>query len=95
MNKQEIIKLLASRLGTSQPQAANAANALLGIIGDALSQGRDVTIPDFGKFSVKTVPQRQGVNPATGERITIPKHSRILFKSYGNIGRFSFKYDVK
>ena len=38
----------------------------------ALKSGEDVNFTGFGKFSVNERGPRQGVNPRTGERITIP-----------------------
>jgi DNA-binding protein HU-beta len=45
---------------------------VLDTISDALARGEDVNFTGFGKFSVAERGPRQGVNPRTGERITIP-----------------------
>ena len=37
-----------------------------------LASGGEVAITGFGRFSVAERSARQGVNPATGERISIP-----------------------
>ena len=44
----------------------------LGTITSSLQNGDDVNFTGFGKFSVNERGPRQGVNPRTGERITIP-----------------------
>ncbi len=44
---------------------------MLGAITDTLARGGDVNFTGFGKFSVAERGPRQGVNPRTGERITI------------------------
>ena len=49
-----------------------AVDAALETIQDALSRGSEVNFTGFGKFSVNERGPRQGVNPRTGERITIP-----------------------
>ena len=41
-------------------------------IADALGSGEEVNFTGFGKFHVSERGPRQGVNPRTGERITIP-----------------------
>jgi DNA-binding protein HU-beta len=55
----------------SKKQASEAVEAVLDGIADALSQGDSVNFTGFGKFSVAERGPRQGVNPRTGERITI------------------------
>ena len=41
-------------------------------ITEALKEGDKVVISGFGQFEVKERAAREGVNPATGEKITIP-----------------------
>lgn len=72
MTKAEFVDRLASdsRVG-SKKQAAETVEAVLDGITDALSGGESVNFTGFGKFSVAERGARQGVNPRTGERITI------------------------
>jgi DNA-binding protein HU-beta len=56
----------------SKKAAADAVEAVLDTIVASLSSGEDVNFTGFGKFSVNERGPRQGVNPRTGERITIP-----------------------
>jgi DNA-binding protein HU-beta len=55
----------------SKKAAADAVDAVLDGVTKALTSGEDVNFTGFGKFSVATRGPRQGVNPRTGERITI------------------------
>ena len=73
MTKSEFVDRLArdDRVG-SKKQANQAVEAVLDSISDALARGEDVNFTGFGKFSVAERGPRQGVNPRTGERITIP-----------------------
>ncbi|HEX2371487.1 MAG TPA: HU family DNA-binding protein [Solirubrobacterales bacterium] len=73
MTKAEFVDRLArdDRVG-SKKQAGQAVEAVLDTISDALARGEDVNFTGFGKFSVAERGPRQGVNPRTGERITIP-----------------------
>lgn len=71
MTKNEFIDQVASRSGLSRKDAAAAVDASLETITDTLSRGSDVTFSGFGKFSVSERSARQGVNPATGEKIQI------------------------
>jgi DNA-binding protein HU-beta len=56
----------------SKKQASDAVEAVLEGIESALKSGESVNFTGFGKFHVAERGQRQGVNPRTGERITIP-----------------------
>lgn len=73
MTKSEFIDKLAGddRVG-SKKAAGDAVEAVLDGIVAALQSGEDVNFTGFGKFSVNERGPRQGVNPRTGERITIP-----------------------
>ena len=73
MTKAEFIDRLAQdrRVG-SKKAAAEAVEAVLDGIASALGSGQSVNLTGFGKFSVAERAPRQGVNPRTGERITIP-----------------------
>jgi DNA-binding protein HU-beta len=73
MTKSDFIDQLArdERIG-SKKEAGDALEAVLDGISSALARGEDVNFTGFGKFHVSERGQRQGVNPRTGERITIP-----------------------
>ncbi len=73
VTKAEFIERLAAddRVG-SKKQAAELVEAIIDGITDALVAGDAVNLTGFGKFQVAERGPRQGVNPRTGERITIP-----------------------
>ena len=71
MTKQEFVDQVADRAGLSKKDAAEAVDAFLGTVEDALKRGSDVTFSGFGKFSVSQRSARVGRNPATGEKIQI------------------------
>jgi DNA-binding protein HU-beta len=73
MTKSEFIDAVANdeRIG-SKKEAGDAVEAVLDTIVDTLKSGGEVNFTGFGKFSVNERGPRQGVNPRTGERITIP-----------------------
>jgi DNA-binding protein HU-beta len=72
LTKAEFVDRLArdGRIG-SKKHAADAVEAVLEGIVDSLRGGDSVNFTGFGKFSVAERSPRQGVNPRTGERITI------------------------
>lgn len=73
MTKAEFIERVASdeRIG-SKKTASDAVEAVIDGIVESLKSGEEVNFTGFGKFSVNERGPRQGVNPRTGERITIP-----------------------
>ena len=73
MTKAEFLDQLSSdeRVG-SKKGASEALDAVLETITETLSGGGEVSFTGFGKFHVAERGPRQGVNPRTGERITIP-----------------------
>ena len=70
MTKAEFVDRIAGDFD-SKKSAADAVEAVLDAISDTLAGGGDVNFTGFGKFSVAERGPRQGVNPRTGERITI------------------------
>jgi len=72
VTKQEFIDQVATRTGLSKRDATEAVESVLGTITDTLKSGGEINFTGFGKFHVAERGDRQGVNPRTGERITIP-----------------------
>ncbi|MDX6587890.1 MAG: DNA-binding protein HU-beta [Solirubrobacterales bacterium] len=70
MTKAEFVEKIAGEFD-SKKAAADAVDTILNGIQDSLVGGDDVNFTGFGKFSVAERGPRQGVNPRTGERITI------------------------
>ncbi|HEX8120374.1 MAG TPA: HU family DNA-binding protein [Solirubrobacteraceae bacterium] len=71
MTKSEFVDQVAARSGLGRKEAAGGVDAALETIQDALQRGSDVTFSGFGKFHVAERGARQGVNPATGEKMQI------------------------
>ena len=70
MTKSEFVEQISSRF-ESKKQAGDAVDAFLDEITNTLAGGGEINFTGFGKFSVAVRGPRQGVNPRTGERITI------------------------
>jgi len=71
VTKSEFVDQVAARSGLGRKEAAQAVDAALETIQDALQRGSEVAFSGFGKFHVAERSARQGVNPATGEKIQI------------------------
>ena len=61
--------------------AAKAVAATVDAITDALVEGDKVALVGFGTFAVKERAARQGVNPRTGEKVTIAAAKAPAFKA--------------
>ena len=93
MNKTQIVAAFAEKAGITKVDASKYFNALMGVMADNIVDG-DGAIPDFGRFSVKHVAERQGVNPATGAKITIAARDKVVFKASDSLPYFSRKHSI-
>ena len=73
VTKAEFLDRLAGdeRIG-GKKAAGDALDAVLEAVTSVLKDGGEINFTGFGKFHVAERGPRQGVNPRTGERITIP-----------------------
>lgn len=86
MNKKSAIEAVKAVMpNLSMREAETAVNTTLQSIANGLERDGEVTLTNFGTFKVKDVPARQGVNPQTGEKITIAAHKKIAFKPFKNV----------
>ena len=81
MTKTSLIDYVAEKAEMSKAEAGRALDAVLDGIVAGLKESGDVTFVGFGKFSVKERPAREGINPATKEKITIPAKNAVTFKA--------------
>jgi DNA-binding protein HU-beta len=87
MNKTELAEKLAKKTGLSNAKATEVVNAIFstdkgeGIIAVELDAGRKVQITGFGTFETRSRAARKGVNPGTGETITIPAKKYAAFRT--------------
>ena len=79
MNRTELAQQVASRADIDNTQAKAAVDAVFESITEELSSGGEVAVSGFGKFSVADRAARQGVNPATGEKIQIAASKAAKF----------------
>ena len=61
-------------------EAAAAVDAVFTTIRDDLARGERVEIRGFGSFEVRRRTARQGEDPVTGERTTLPARAAIRFR---------------
>ncbi len=80
MNKGEFIAALAAKVDAPKTQVAKCYDAFIATLIEGIKEGK-VDLAGFGKFEVKDVAERQGINPATGEKITIAATKKVSFKA--------------
>ena len=85
MNKTDLINALSEETTFSKKDVSRVLDALTRIVERALKQGKKVSITGFGSFLVSDRPARQGINPATNQKLHIPKVTVPKFKAGKNL----------
>ena len=81
MNKTELIEKIAVGAEIKKEDAKKALEVTIEAIKNALIEGDKVQLIGFGTFSVNERPAREGINPATKEKITIAAKKVAKFKA--------------
>ena len=79
--KGDVINSIADQAGISKKEAAAAFDAFVGYISESCQRGERCAIPGLGSFSVSQRKAREGRNPRTNEKITIPASKNVRFKA--------------
>jgi len=85
MNKTQLIEAMAADAGITKAQAKKALDSFMKNVTETLKKGGKVTLIGFGTFSTVTRKAREGRNPATGKKITIPAKTVVKFKPGSNL----------
>ncbi|WP_234572636.1 HU family DNA-binding protein [Rhodohalobacter sp. 614A] len=78
----ELVRLIAKQSEQSESSANSFIHELVQIIEGGLKQSGSVSISGFGKFELRWMKERPGVNPQTGDEITIPGQNKVVFKPF-------------
>ena len=81
MNKTELVEKIAAGADLSKVDEKKALDAAIAAIKDALVAGDKIALVGFGTFAVSERPAREGINPATKEKITIAAKKVAKFKA--------------
>src|SRR6476469_5963181 len=79
--KGDVITAIAEQAGISKKEASAAFDAFVGYVSDSCQRGERCSIPGLGSFSVTQRKAREGRNPRTKEKITIPASRNVRFKA--------------
>jgi DNA-binding protein HU-beta len=72
MNKAELIEKMAGDTKLSKAAVKSVLESFIDSVQGALKKNNSVVLTGFGTFTVIQRKGRTGVNPASGERMTIP-----------------------
>ena len=87
MNKSELIDKIAAGAGLTKADSKKALDAAIAAVKDALVAGDKVALVGFGTFSVNEKPAREGVNPATKQKIKIAAKKVAKFKAGAELAK--------
>ena len=72
MNKGELVDRISQKATVTKKQADAVLSAAVETIMEAVSEGDKVTLVGFGSFERRDRKEREGRNPKTGEKMSIP-----------------------
>ena len=80
MNKSELVAKVAADTELKKGEVEKVIDSLLSTIKEVMVSGDKLQLVGFGTFEAKDRAEKEGVNPATGEKITIPACKVPSFK---------------
>lgn len=72
MNKDALVSAIAGKTDLSKKDVEMVIEAMTEVVTKVLQEGEKVTLTGFGTFRASKRASREGINPQTKERITIP-----------------------
>ena len=78
--KKDLAESLVGKFGYTKKEAGEIVETLFAEIASHLANGDVTDVSGFGKFVVKTRKAREGINPTTQEKITIPASNLPAFR---------------
>ncbi|MBO6164822.1 MAG: HU family DNA-binding protein [Eubacterium sp.] len=81
MNKTELVAAIAEKAGLSKADSEKALKAFVDTVTEAMKSGDKVSLVGFGTFEKTKREAREGINPATKEKIKIAASYSPKFKA--------------
>ncbi len=81
----ELVEAISEQSENSKSFTHDFLKDLVSVVQEGLETHGKVNIAGFGKFELKKMSEREGYNPQTGEKITIPEHNKVVFKPYKDL----------
>ncbi len=81
MNKTELVAKIAEDVALKKSDVEKVLDAFVSNVKDVMAKGDKVQLVGFGTFEAKDRAAKEGVNPATGEKISIAACKVPSFKA--------------
>lgn len=81
MTKAELIEAVAESAKISKLAAGEAVDATFAGIARAIRKNKRFQVPGFGTFTVRSRKARKGINPQTGDVMSIKASRTVGFKA--------------
>jgi len=81
MTKTDLVNLIAEKADYSKKDAEKALSTVIASITEALAKGEKVQLVGFGTFEVRDRKAKEGINPLTKEKLSIPAKKVPAFKA--------------
>lgn len=80
MTKKDIVMKVSNETNLTQIDVKKIVQRTLDVIVESLERGETVELRNFGVFKVKNRRGRVGRNPRTGQEVSVPEKSVVVFK---------------
>ena len=77
MTKNEMAAVVAEKAGLSDKNALVCVTVMCDLIAERIAEDMPITLHGVGTFKTVTRAARQGFNPRTGQKITIPAKNQF------------------
>lgn len=81
----QLVEHVAERTGLSKAQAKQAVSAVFEAMSERLAAGDRIQVSGFGSFEIRDRAERQGTNPRTREKVTIPASKAVGFRAASSL----------
>lgn len=81
MNKTELVSAIAEKAGISKKDADAAVKAFTDTVTEELKKCEKVQLVGFGTFEAVEIAAHEANNPATKQKVMVPKSLRPKFKA--------------
>lgn len=80
MNRQELIRAMATKTGQTQKDTEASLIAFMDVVMESLAKNERIGLVGFGTFEVSERAAREGINPQTKEKIMLSASKSPKFK---------------
>ena len=79
VKKEDFINRMSENGGITKKAAKQGIELFIETLMDCMAEDEKVMFKGFGRFEMKTLKERKGLNPQTDECCIIPEHKKMKF----------------